>query len=237
MKLSTKYGNRVIEFDVEYRNRKTLAIQIEPPKKILILSPIGLPEDIIKEKVRSKGKWIIKKLIDFKDMGFIPFNREFVNSESFMYMGRNYLLQIVLDKDILYPKVKIIDKNLTVLTPIKEQSVLKKAIEKWYRRESKKVILKRIEFYKAKFKIESSQIKIKEQKKRWGSCTSKGDLLFNWRTVMAPAPVIDYIIVHEMSHLAIRNHSSKFWKSVENILPDYKARRKWLKDYGVRMDL
>jgi predicted metal-dependent hydrolase len=237
MKLSTKYGDRIIEFDVGYRNRKTLAIQIEPPEKILVLSPVGLSEDILKEKVNSKGKWIINKLFDFKDMGYIPFNREFVNGESFMYLGRNYLLQIILDKDILYPKVKIVDKNLTIITPNKEQPILKKAIEKWYRRESKKVILKRIEFYKPKFKVVPSQIKIKEQKKRWGSCTSKGILLFNWRTVMAPSPVIDYIIVHEMSHLTIRNHSSIFWKSVENILPDYKERKKWLKDYGVRMDL
>ena len=94
-----------------------------------------------------------------------------------------------------------------------------------------------MEFFIPKFSIEPRQVKIKEQKKRWGSCTYKGDLLFNWRAVIAPSPVIDYIIVHEMSHLVHKNHSSKFWKLVESILPDYRGRRKWLKDYGVRMDL
>ena len=64
-----------------------------------------------------------------------------------------------------------------------------------------------------------------------------GNLLFNWRIVMAPSPVIDYIVVHEMSHLVHKNHSTAFWSLVENILPDYKERRKWLKGYGVRMDL
>jgi len=237
MKLSTKYGNKIIEFDVEYRDRKTLSIQIEPIDKIFVISPKELTEDIIKEKVKSKGKWIIKKLIDFKDMGYIPFNKEYVNGESFMYLGRNYSLQITVDKNILYPKVKIIKKKLTVATPTKDQTILKKAIEKWYRREAKKIISKRVEFYKPKFKIEPRQIKIKEQKKRWGSCTTKEDLLFNWRAIMAPSPVIDYIVVHEMSHMATKNHSSKFWKSVEAILPDYNDRKKWLKDYGVRMDL
>jgi predicted metal-dependent hydrolase len=237
MKLSTQYGDKKIEFEVQYRNRKTLAIQIEPVDKILVLSPIGLPEEIIKDKVKSKSKWIIKKLLDFKDMGYLPFNREFVNGEAFMYLGRSYSLQLLLDKNLQRPKVKLIDGKLTITTPTKEQPVLKKAMEKWYRREAKKIILKRLEFYKPKFSIEPRIIKIKEQKKRWGSCTSKGDLLFNWRTVMATSPVIDYIIVHEMSHLANRNHSLQFWKQVETILPNYKVRKKWLRDYGIRMDL
>ena len=237
MKLSTKYGNKTIEFEVTYRNRRTLAIQIEPPANVLVISPVNLSEEIIKEKVKSKGGWIIKKLLDFKDMGFIPFNREFVNGESFMYLGRNYSLQTTIDNDLLRPKIKLFDGKFQINTPTKDQDILKMAMEKWYRREAKKIILKRIEFYRPRFNIEPRQIKIKEQKKRWGSCTSKGDLLFNWRAVMAPSPVIDYIIVHELSHLANRNHSSKFWKSVETILPDYKIRKKWLRDYGVRMDL
>jgi len=237
MKLSTEYGNKKIDFELIYRNRKTLAIQIQPSESITVLAPQGLPQDIIKEKVKSKGKWIIKKLLDFKDTGYIPYNKEFVNGESFMYLGRNYSLNISTDKDLLLPKVKISEGKLEVTTPINDQDILKKAIEKWYRREAKKNIKKRVEFYKAKFSVEPEQIKIKQQKKRWGSCTSKGDLLFNWRAVMAPSPVIDYIIVHEMSHLVHKNHSNQFWKAVENILPDYKNRRKWLKDYGVRMDL
>ncbi|MFH1781264.1 MAG: M48 family metallopeptidase, partial [Patescibacteria group bacterium] len=77
----------------------------------------------------------------------------------------------------------------------------------------------------------------KEQKKRWGSCSSRGSIYFNWRVIMAPPLVIDYIIVHEMSHLIHRNHSPKFWKQVELILPDYKVRKKWLRDHGDRMDL
>jgi predicted metal-dependent hydrolase len=237
MKLSTQYGNRKIEFEIEYRNRKTLAIQVEPIDKVLVLSPRGLSEEIIKEKVKSKAKWILKKLLHFKDMGYIQFNREFVNSEAFMYLGRNYLLQLLLNENLYKPVVKLSDGKLNISTPTKDQTILKNTLQKWYKREAKKIILKRLEFYKLKFSIEPGIIKIKEQKKRWGSCSSKGNIYFNWRTVMAPSPVIDYIIVHEMSHLIHKNHSPKFWESVETILPDYKARRKWLRDYGVRMDL
>jgi predicted metal-dependent hydrolase len=237
MKLSTQYENKKIEFELEYRNRKTLAIQVKPINKIIVLSPIGLPEHIIKGKVSSKGKWILKKLLDFKDIGYIPSNREFADGEAFMYLGRNYLLQLFLDSTLTRLKVKLSDGILITYAPTKDPVVLKKLLERWYRKEAEKVILKRIEYYKTKFRIEPAKIKIKEQKRRWGSCSSRGSIYFNWRIIMAPPLVIDYVIVHEMSHLIHRNHSLQFWKQVESILPDYKVRKKWLRDHGARMNL
>jgi len=237
MKLSTQYGNKKIEFELEYRNRKTLAIQVKPIDKVLVLSPKGLSEHIIKEKVKSKGKWILKKLLDFKDIGYIPFNREFADGEAFMYLGRNYLLQLFLNSNLTRLKVKLSDGILIILTPTKDPVVLKKLMERWYRKETEKVILERIEYYKTKFSTGPAKIKIKEQKRRWGSCSSRGSIYFNWRIIMAPPLVIDYVIVHEMSHLIHRNHSPEFWKQVESILTDYKVRKKWLRDHGARMNL
>ena len=239
MKLSTQYGNKKIEFELEYRNRKTLVIQVKPTEtdKVLVLSPKGLSEHIIKEKVKSKGKWILKKLLDFKDIGYIPVNREFADGEAFMYLGRNYLLQLFLNSSLTRLTVKLSDGILIIYTPTKDPVVLKKLLERWYRKEAEKLILKRIEYYKAKFRIGPVKIKIKEQKRRWGSCSSRGSIYFNWRIIMAPPLVIDYVIVHEVSHLIHRNHSLQFWKQVESILPDYKTRKTWLRDHGVRMTL
>jgi len=237
MELSIQYENQKIEFDLEYRNRKTLAIHVKPVNKVLVLSPNGIPEHIIKEKVKSKGKWILKKLLDFKEAGYIPLNREFADGEVFMYFGRNYLLQLFLNSSLKNLKVKLSDGILVVYTPTKDPVKLKKLLEKWYRKEAEKVILERIEYYKLKFTVKPVKIRIKEQKKRWGSCSSRGNIYFNWRVIMAPPLVIDYIIVHEMSHLIHRNHSSKFWKHVESILPDYKVREKWLRNHGIRMNL
>jgi predicted metal-dependent hydrolase len=237
MKLSTQYENKKIEFELEYRNRKTLAIQVKPIDEVLVLSPKGLSENLIKEKVKLKGKWILKKLLDFKDNGYIPVNREFADGEAFMYLGRNYLLQLFLNNSLTRLKVKLTDGILIILAPTKDPAILKKLMEKWYRKEAEKIILKRIEHYKSKFNIVPGKIKIKEQKKRWGSCNSRGSIYFNWRIIMAPPLVIDYVIVHEMSHLIHGNHSPKFWKQVESVLPDYKVRKKWLRDHGVRMNL
>jgi predicted metal-dependent hydrolase len=146
MKLSTQYGNKKIEFELEYRNRKTLAIQVKPTDNVLVLSPKGLSEHIIKEKVKSKGKWILKKLLDFKDIGYIPFKRGFADGEAFMYLGKNYLLQLFLNSSPTRLKVKLSDGILIIHAPTKDPAILKKLMERWYRKEAEKVILKRIEY-------------------------------------------------------------------------------------------
>jgi predicted metal-dependent hydrolase len=242
MKLSIQYHNRTIEFEVVYRNRKTFAIQIKPPDNITVFSPIKLSEDAIKEMVKSKGEWILKKLRHFEKNDPVIFNREFADGEPLMYLGNKCFLQVIPDKNISRPKVKLSDGWLQVTTPVEDRDLLRKTIEKWYRKEAESLICERVDYFKAKFGIRSGlikpgQVKVKEQKRRWGSCTSKGDLLFNWRMIMAPLPVIDYVVIHELCHLIHRNHSARFWKAVENMLPDYKTRRKWLKDNGVTMDL
>lgn len=237
MKLKTKYGDKTIEFEIKYRERRTMAIQIEPIDKILVISPKGLSEELIKEKVKSKGSWIVKKLMELKEVEYEPFAREFVNGEAFMYLGRNYSLEIFKDNNIKRPKINLNNGKFYITTFTEDHANLKKAMEKWYRKEAKKIIDKRVNFYIPKIEKEPNQVKIKEQKKKWGSCTSKGNIYFNWRTIMAPSNVIDYIVVHELCHLVYPGHSKNFWGKVESLLPDYKKRRKWLQKYGIRMDL
>jgi len=94
-----------------------------------------------------------------------------------------------------------------------------------------------LKYYQHYFNEKSLNIKVKEQKKRWASCTAKNELLFNWRCAMAPSHVLDYIVVHEMCHMIHKNHSQAFWNKVEAVLPDFKRRKEWLKNYGVKMDL
>ncbi len=81
------------------------------------------------------------------------------------------------------------------------------------------------------------QLFVKEQRKRWASCTAKGELLFNWRCAMAPSFALDYIVVHEMYHLIHMDHSEEFWQILARVLPNYELRREWLKNYGIKMDL
>lgn len=237
MNLSVEYESRIIDFTVEYRKRKTFSIEIRPPSNIKVISPKGIDENRVKQIVAAKGKWILQKLYEFKDIEDIPLKKEFINGESFIYLGRNYSLNIVVDRSLKKPNVKLYHGKFIIYTPVKDKKIMRGAMELWYRGKCIQKIKERIKYFKDKIGVEPRIVKVKEQKKRWGSCTSNKDIFFNWRCIMAPSYVIDYIVVHELCHLIHLNHSMKFWRLVEWILPDYKTRKKWLRDYGVRMDL
>jgi len=94
------------------------------------------------------------------------------------------------------------------------------------------VITERVQWYAAKHGLEYKQVKITSARTRWGSCNSRGTLSFSWRLVMAPVPVIDYVVVHELAHTVEKNHSKKFWAKVQIIMPDYQNRIEWLDKNG-----
>ncbi len=115
------------------------------------------------------------------------------------------------------------------------------ALEKRYREAAKAYIPKRVAYYAEAYSHiippAVSSIAIRSQKTRWGSCSSRGTLSFNWRLMLAPPAILDYVVVHELCHLRHMNHSKDFWACVETILPDYKAHRKWLKEHGHELTL
>ena len=238
MKYKVQYGTKELEFKIEFRNRDTMSISVEPPNNILVVAHTGTPEENIKEIVKSRGKWIVQKLFEFRNIEAKKVNREFVNGESFMYLGRNYSLQIHIDKALQNnSKVKLFRGKFHVYVKEKNEEIIKEAMEAWYREKTEEQVRKRIKYYKKFFEKKPSDIKVKEQKKRWASCTSKNELLFNWRCGMAKATALDYIVVHEMCHMYYKNHSQEFWDLVASVMSDYESRKEWLRDYGIRMDL
>lgn len=235
MQLSIKYGAKTIFFEVIYRKRKTMTITVEAPDKVTVVVPVGMKEEVIKSNVRRKVDWIVKKLEEFKDVKNTSIKKKFVNGESFMYLGKGYPLQIELNDSLQVPEVKLYRGKLIIYTPTEDEEFLKIVVEKWYREKAKEIINERVGYYHYVIGVKPAKVTIKEQKKRWGSCSSLGNLNFNWKLIMAPPAVIDYVVVHEMAHLVHLNHSRDFWNLVESILPDYKERKKWLMNNGQRL--
>lgn len=237
MKMKFKYEAQIIEFTVEYRKRKTLEIRIEPPDNISVIAPKRASEKDILRMVETKANWIVKKLSELKEIEKLKKNKEYVNGESFMYLGRYYSLEIIIDETVSKPITKLYQGKFYITTNTRDQDKLKESMKKWYYDKSLEKILERVEHFQSYFSVKPNSIKVKEQKKRWGSCTSRRDILINWRISMAPADVLDYLVVHEMCHMVQMNHSSDFWKLVERIMPDYKRRRDWLRKYGIMLNL
>jgi len=237
MKLSYQYGTEKIEFDVIFRKRKTLSIEVEAPKNIRVIAPEGKTEEEILQTVKTKSKWMVQKLFEIREMEYRRRDKQYVNGEAFLYMGRNYSLQIIVDEKARLSDAKLSRGKLNVTTYSKSEVVIRKAIENWYKDKAKEKIKERIGYYQSQFNVSPKRVMIKDQQKRWGSCTKDQQLFFNWKCIMAPSPVLDYIVVHEMCHMVYMNHSKEFWSLLKRVLPDYEQWKEWLKNNGIKYDL
>ncbi|MBI3739380.1 MAG: M48 family metallopeptidase, partial [Chloroflexi bacterium] len=108
---------------------------------------------------------------------------------------------------------------------------------RWYKKRAFEIISERVDQYARQYGFEPKKVKITSARTRWGSCSPDRTLNFTWRLVMAPLEVIDYVVVHELVHLRVKNHSKRFWKAVESIFPEYKPQRKWLREHGEKLTL
>lgn len=237
MNLECYYKDICIKFDVIYRNRKTLGIQIGEGGRVSILSPRGVSKEYILKLVSSKGSWILTKQREIKlKEEEVRINKS-INKNKCMYLGSLYKLIVIEEKTIISPKIEIINKDIIVTLKDASKEKVRLALEGWYREKTLLLVEERIKVYEKYFNDKVNGIKVKEQKRRWASCTYDNRILFNWRCSMAPLEVMDYIVVHEMCHMVHKNHSKDYWDSVKKIMPDYKKRHNFLKENGYRMDI
>lgn len=162
---------------------------------------------------------------------------EFKTGEEFYYRGKPLMLNLIVNKDRKRIMVKKQAGKLLVVSFSSEKEVIKEAIIRWYREQAREIFTDKTAYFQRFVGKSAGEIRIKEQKSRWGSCSGKGNLNFNWKIIMAPDEIIDYLVVHELCHLLHMNHSKEFWSSVEAILPDYRDREKWLKKNGTLLTL
>ncbi|WP_026884812.1 M48 family metallopeptidase [Clostridium akagii] len=234
MKLYFVYAGKTIEFNVIYSRRKTIKIAIEAPDNIIVSAPIGVSQILIINCVKEKAPWILKKIYMFKNME-IKAKHEFKSEEIFLYLGEKVKLQLKIGKG--EEKVRLEGDTLEVKVLEENKDLIRNALELWYREKTLETVVERVKYYQRYFHEIPRNIRVKQQKRRWASCTYYNDLLFNWRCSMAKGEVIDYIVVHEMCHMVHKDHSKNFWSLVASILPNYHLQEEWLKINGIDMEL
>lgn len=186
--------------------------------------------------LRRKQKWILDKLGEFGrvDEKGAPIQQQVCRRVPFC--GREYEVETRVGHRAA-PGVTVEESKLMVTVPEGAEGDVRRVLEQWLRSTARVIIRKRVQEVSEKLNLAYNQVFIKGQKTRWGSCSSKRNLNFNWRLVMAPEQVQDYIIVHELIHLVEPNHSERFWALVEKACPDYKAHRAWLRKNGRLLSL
>ena len=219
---------------IRTRRRKTASIKIDEGA-VSVVVPLSLPRERIQQLLTDKKKWIREKLYLQSQTRPVT-SKEFVSGEAVPYLGRNYRLKVVVGS---YQPVKLLHGKLVVTIPeaIKTPNSIRNAIVRWYRLHALDRLNEKTARYAAVIGMTPTKVDIKTYKSRWGSCHADGRILYNWKIIMAPNRIVDYVVVHELCHLIHHNHSPQFWKEVERIMPEYAECKEWLKVNGAGLEV
>ena len=237
---SVRYGDTTIEYEVRRsrRRRKTVEITVDGGG-VRVAAPHRTPVAELRAIVRKRARWILRHAAEATAA---PAPLRFVDGETMPYLGRN-LRMTVTPADAPCAQVRLHRWRFRVAVPRgadgdARYEAIRCAFVRWYHERAAARLAAGVERWWPRLgRGERSRVLIRDQRRRWGSCSHDGTLRFNWRVVMLPPELIDYIVVHELSHLTHGDHSAGFWGVVAAVMPDVEERRKRLRDAGRRLPL
>lgn len=209
---------------------RSLKLTVNSKGEVVVTTPRFTPQIIINRFVESHKGWIEEqqqKIIAIK-------KKANLKKDEVLYFGESYKVAVELDstKPI---GVSVSDQTIIVNPISKSEESVTKALNRFFKSQAQEYILQQVEFFGKKMNTTFNAVAFKQQKSRWGSCSSLGNLNFNWNLIHAPKPVIDYVIIHELAHRTHMDHSTNFWKLVEKFDPEYRIHRGWLKRKGMAL--
>lgn len=218
--------------------RRSISIYLYPQKPIKVIASQTTSQKLIMDFLLSKKDWIEKNFAKFDQLAEQFPEKKIQAFEDFPFLGQLRKLKVVIT---LHKKsfVSVTDEHLllhiprndwSAETPIQEHPSALNEIRHFYKREAVQLLTSRVQHWSAQMNLHPSQVRFREQRTRWGSCSSKRIINLNWRLIVFGPEIIDYVIVHELAHLQHMNHSQRFWDLVGRFLPDYPAHVKTLKE-------
>jgi hypothetical protein len=221
-----------LDYHVVYSSRrKKLTITVERDRSVVVKAPEGTSQQKIDQLVESRKQWLYEKIhYSPKYPSLDPPGKELVNGESLLYLGRQYPIKLV---DTV---TKIQFSNNCFLVPQQQYNQSREIFKDWYIQRAKENIPPRVDCYAQRLGVEYNQVKVINSKYRWGSCTPKNNLTFNWRLIKAPMFVIDYVVVHELAHLLEPNHTPRFWNIIKAQITNMEKAKYWLKNNGAILE-
>lgn len=226
---TTEWGPRKIPYVLSFQSaRSKLAITVHPDLVVTVIAPEGRSLDEIAEGVRRRAGWVAKQLRQFERWHPLPRMPRFVPGESHLYLGRQYRLRLERGP----AAVALSSGRLIVRTPSEPMpSAVGDALAVWYAARARETFvrrLKRIQDSIPRLRRIEVRLRIRGMSRRWGSCGPRGTVTLNTALVQAPPSCIDYVLVHELCHRLMPNHSSRFFRLLSSCLPDWERRRERL---------
>ena len=208
--------------------RRSLALIISDKGELVVRAPMRLSYDKINSFIKEKEKWIISKQKEIESKHLI--NKDVITYKNIMFLGCKY--------EVCYleglKKIELTEKKLIAPISFKDNPT---KLKQWFTKHAKNILTERLEFFANLMQIDYASISICNSKSKWGSCDSNRNIKLNFRLIMLPHKTLDYVLVHELSHVLEMNHSKEFYKIVSTIMPSYKLHQKILKENNYLLGL
>jgi len=221
-----------LTFEVRHsKRRKTLEIIVDREGDLVIAAPKGAEDQLLKDFIQEKKFWIYQKLAEKAELQKPQPRKEYVNGEGFLYLGRSYRLKLVDDQQT---PLKLVSGRFRLRRDLQPEA--KQHFIHWYRTKAQIYLNDKVQALAARMGVEPAGVKIQDLGYRWGSCGRGNRLYFNWKTILLPREIVEYVVVHELTHLHEPHHTPQFWKRLERVLPDYERRKGWLAKNGIGVE-
>ena len=214
---------------------RKVVIKVHPDQRVVATAPVDASDEMIHDAMMKRARWIWQSLQDFAKQKEHVLPKRYVSGETQFYLGRRYVLKVITDaetNDVINSTVKLSRGKLNVelsqidseLDSEERAALVKSLINEWYKNRAELISRERLKslIYKASWVENSPSFKLMVMKKQWGSCSTKGNLILNPHLVKAPKECIDYVILHELCHIAEHNHSEQFWRLLTQVMPNWR---------------
>lgn len=222
-----------LQVEVLYRKRRSIEISLKSSNHLRVLAPKGMNQGEIMQFLKKKEAWIADGIQRWKEIESIQCS--FQAGAVLPYLGSELKISLQSVSSSMQHRVSMVGDKLLVETSNADPQVVQGLIKAWYIHQANHFIPQRVKEYEKLFPMAPIGVKIRDQKSRWGSCTGKNLLNFNWRLMMTPIDVLDYVVVHELCHMKDKNHQRGFWEQVKGIIPDYQEKIRWLRSNGTHL--
>lgn len=228
------YGNEV-PVELEFRERKRLSISVHPDGSVTAIAPLHRTMDDVVNHLQRRRQWIARQRRHFEQFYPKPEPKRFVSGESHLYLGRQYRLRIGRGDT---EGVKLMGRYFNIQVPEPADiSAVADALENWYRSHAEAIFrekLERCQMQAATLRLSGVRLRIRRMKNRWGSCSKAGTITLNTDLVKTPVHCIEYVIMHELCHLRIHDHSPAFFRALGRHMPDWRERKERLDRFVLR---
>ena len=236
--MSFCYGEERIVFERVLRSQATskVLIKVHPDCRVVVSAPEDATSETVLYAVKQRGRWIYEQLREFRQQLEHVTLRKYISGESHYYLGKQYLLKVHVEPDQVQG-VKLLRGKLEVSVRASDATRVKNLLIDWYKIRAREVFARRLDVLleQALWVQERPSIRILTMQTQWGSCSPNGRITLNPHLVKAPRDCIDYVILHELCHIAEHNHSERFYRLLSQVMPNWEKTKERLDGLASRI--